>query len=246
MAADDRSLALRLGAAVLLTPALLMPFALIAAFVAGDWTPLYELDATVTDALHRFAESHPLWVDFMMVWSWVFAPNSLRVAALILVIWLVRRRQAPRLAVWVVATMAIGGILAAVLKLLVGRHRPELLEPVARAAGYSFPSGHAANAALTAGVFLLVLLPFVHGHPGRRAALWAGVIVMPLVTGVARVILGVHWTSDVVAGWLLGVATVVATTAAFQSWRTRGGHPPEPVTVEGVEPEIAAEPAMRY
>jgi len=237
MAVDDRSLGLRLGVAGVLAPVVLVPFALLAVFVVGDWAPLHQADLAITDVLYGFAEDHPFWVDFMVVWSWVFAPMSLRVAALVLVIWLVRRRHAPRLALWVVVTMAVGGILAAVLKLLVGRDRPELLDPVARAAGYSFPSGHAANAALTAGVFLLVLLPFAREHPGRRAALWIAAIVMPLVTGVSRIGLGVHWTSDVVAGWLLGVAMVAATTVALQ-----GDHP-EPATVEGVEPEVADEPA---
>ena len=243
MAVDDRSLGLRLGVAGVLAPVVLVPFALLAAFVAGEWTPIFNADLAVTDVLHGFAEANPFWVTFMEVCSWVFAPNTLRVAALILVIWLVRRRQAPRLALWVVVTMAVGGILAAVLKLLVGRDRPELLDPVARAAGYSFPSGHAANAALTAGVFLLVLLPFAREHPGRRAALWIAAIVMPLVTGVSRIGLGVHWTSDVVAGWLLGVAVVAATTVAFQGWRARQGRRPEQATVEGVEPEVADEPA---
>jgi len=245
VAADDRSLGLRLGAAALLAPALLVPLALIAAFVAGHWAPLYELDGTVTNAMHEFAESHPLWVEFMALISWVFAPTSLRVAALVLVIWLVWRRRAPRPAVWVVVTMTLGGALSALLKQLVGRHRPDLLEPVARATGYAFPSGHAANAALAAGVFLLVLLPLVHDHPGRRAALWVAATVMPLLTGLSRVALGVHWMSDVVAGWLLGVATVAVTTVAFQGWRTRSGHTAEPVTTEGIEPGLADDPTRR-
>lgn len=230
---------MRLGLAGVLAPVLLVPFALIAVFVAGGWAPLRNLDASVAATLHSFSAAHPLWVDVMVVWSWVFAPMSLRVAALIVVIWLAWRHHAPRLAVWVVVTMAVGGIIAALLKFLVGRDRPDLLDPVARAAGYSFPSGHAANAALTAGVFLLVFLPFVRDRPGRRAALWAAVIVIPLLTGVFRIGLGVHWASDVFCGWLLGVATVAATTVAFQRWRIGEGRAPAPATVEGVEPEIA-------
>jgi undecaprenyl-diphosphatase len=134
--------------------------------------------------------------------------------------------------------MAVGGILGVLLKLLVGRDRPELLDPVAQAAGYSFPSGHALNSALAAGVFLLVLLPFVRDHPGRRAALWAGVILLPLLTGLSRVFLGVHYTSDVVAGWLLGVAVVAATTVAFEGRRARGGPRPVRAADEGVEPDV--------
>jgi undecaprenyl-diphosphatase len=244
MDVDDRSLGVRLGVAGVLAPVLLVPFALLAVFVAGDWAPLHAMDRSVTDTLHRFAEAHPLFVDVMLVWSAVFGPMPLRVAALVLLIWLIRRHDDRHLALWVAVTMTVGGVLAALLKLLVGRDRPELLDPVARAAGLSFPSGHATNAALAAGVFLLVLLPFARHRPGRRTALWAAALVVTVVTGLSRIVLGVHWTSDVVAGWLLGVAVVAATTVAFQGWRARQGGRTGPAAVEGVEPELA-EPARR-
>jgi membrane-associated phospholipid phosphatase len=199
---------------------------------------LHALDATVTDDTHRFAVTHPAWVDAMAVWSYAFDPDVWRVGALLLVIWLVRRGAAP-VAWWVVITMTLGGMLGALLKLLAGRGRPDLLEPVAHATGYSFPSGHALNSALGAVVFLLVLLPFTAGRPGRRVALWAVVVVLPLITGVCRVGLGVHWTSDVMAGWLLGVAVPAATTVGFEAWRRRTGRRPVDVPDEGVAPEIA-------
>jgi membrane-associated phospholipid phosphatase len=238
MEVEDRSLGLRLGVAGMLTPVVLVPLALLAALVMGDWTPLADMDTTVSLRLHSFAEQHPFWTVFAKVWSEVFGPMLLRVAALVLVVWLIRRHRARQLALWVVVTMVTGGVLAALLKLLVGRDRPELLDPVARAAGYSFPSGHAANAALTAGVFLLVLLPFARERPGRRALLWTVATVVTVVTGVCRVVLGVHFTSDVAAGWLLGVAVVAATTVAFRLQDRRR----RPAAVEGVEPELADGP----
>ena len=128
---------------------------------------------------------------------------------------------------------------SAAFKLLVGRERPEMLNPVAEAAGYSFPSGHADNAALACVVFLLVLLPFVRDRTGWRIALWAAVIIIPLVTGLCRIGLGVHWASDVVAGWLLGIATVAAMTVAYDKWRERQGRRDISVTEQGIEPEIA-------
>ncbi len=232
----DRSLGLRLGVAAVLAVLLLVPFALLAVFVAGDWAPLRDGDAAVSDALHTYAIGHPGWVDVQLAISLVFSPMALRAAALVLLVWLVRR-GAPEVAWWVGVTMAVGGILGVLLKLLVGRDRPDLLNPVAQAAGYSFPSGHALNSALAAAVFLLVLLPFTRHRPGRRAALWAAAIVMPLLTGLSRVGLGVHYTSDVIAGWLLGIAVVALTTIAFESRRARAGRRPVRAT-EGVEPEI--------
>lgn len=222
-------LGLRLTTAALLTLLLLVPFALLAMLVAGNWTPLSDLDTTVTDTLHRWALGHPAWTEAALWWTTAFSPNPLRLAALALVIWLLRRR-ARGLALWVVTTMLVGGLLGMVLKLLVGRHRPDLLDPVAGAVGFAFPSGHALNAALTAGVFVLVLLPLAHG--GRRRLLWVAAIAVTVLTGISRIVLGVHWTSDVVAGWLLGIAVVAATAAAFTRLRPR-------VVEQGLEPDLA-------
>jgi undecaprenyl-diphosphatase len=224
-------LGLRLTTAALLAVAVLVPFALLAVLVVGGWAPLHDGDAAITDALHSWALAHRGWRDAAVWWTNIFGPTPLRAAALGLVVWLMVRR-ARRLALWVVVTMVAGGVLGAVLKVLVGRHRPDLLDPVARATGFSFPSGHALNAALTAGVFVLVLLPVVR----RRWMLWTGAAVIAGVTGLTRIVLGVHWTSDVVGGWLLGVMVVAATAVAF----TRRGL--DSVVERGVEPAVADAP----
>lgn len=221
---------LRLTTAAALTFLTLVPFTLLAALVAGGWAPLHDLDEGVTNSLHSWALSHRGWTGAALWWTTVFSPNPLRLAALLLVIWLIRRGARP-LALWVTTTMVVGGVLGGVLKLLVGRIRPDLLDPVARAAGHAFPSGHALNATLTAGVFVLVLLPVV--REGRRWLLWGAAIVLAVLTGLTRVVIGVHWTSDVVAGWLLGVAVVAATAAAFTPLR------PGAVVEEGLDPELA-------
>ncbi|MEV6632926.1 phosphatase PAP2 family protein [Actinoplanes sp. NPDC051470] len=201
-----RTVSLRLNVvAAAVAVVLLMPFALLAIFVAGRWAPLRSFDLVVSDAVHVWAVNHPAVVDAMQVWSLVFSPMALRAGALILVVWLFRRHRS-RAAWWVIIAMTAGGVVAALLKLVVERDRPSFLDPVARAAGYSFPSGHATNAALTCAVFLAILLPYGRG----RRWLWAAAVVVTAVTGLSRIGLGVHFTSDVVAGWLLGAAVVVA------------------------------------
>ena len=226
-------LGLRLTTAAALGLLGLVPFALIAALVAGGWAPLHDLDRSVTDSLHGWALGHPHWTGATIWWTNIFGPGPLRIAALGLVIWLLRR-HAKRLALWTATTMVLGGLLGALLKLLVGRHRPDLLDPVARATGFSFPSGHALNAALTAAVFVLVLLPVARG--GRRWLLWGAAVVVTVLTGLSRIVIGVHWTSDVLAGWLLGIAVVAVTAAAFPRVRNK------PVIEEGLEPELADSP----
>ncbi|GAB3856022.1 phosphatase PAP2 family protein [Micromonospora andamanensis] len=196
---------------------LVAPIALLATLVLGDWQPLRRLDLAITTHLHGYALDHPVWVRVMSLWTDVFAPMPLRAAALALVIWLARD-GARRVAVWVATTMVLGGLLGPLLKLLVGRQRPDLPDPVAQAPGLAFPSGHALNAVLAAGVLLVVFLPRTRPRSTARAAVWLGALAIALVTGFSRVALGVHWSSDVLAGWLLGAAVVVGTTTAFAVW----------------------------
>lgn len=202
---------MRLAVAGVGAVVLLVPFAVIAALVVARAGWLRELDVSVTDTLHSYAVGHPAWVRFMTVWSIVFHPTVLRIVAAVLVVWLLRRGAWP-VAAWVAVTFVAGGAAGALLKLLFGRARPELLHPVARAPGYAFPSGHALTSALFAAVILLVVLPLVRRG---RPLLWAAAVLIPAVTGLSRIALGVHWTSDVLAGWLLGVAIVAMTAVAY-------------------------------
>src|SRR3954470_14876745 len=110
-----RSLGLRLAVAAGLSLLLLVPFALLAVLIVGEWEPLHHLDASITGSQHAYAIHHPLWVRFMLWWSLIFSPNGFRLVALGLVIWLYRR-GAKRLVLWIVLTLTAGGILGLVLK----------------------------------------------------------------------------------------------------------------------------------
>jgi membrane-associated phospholipid phosphatase len=111
-------------------------------------------------------------------------------------------------------------VLGALLKVVVGRARPGFDEPVATAAGYSFPSGHALNAAVGCMVLVLALGPLWTPR-GRRWGWWVAVAVVVL-TGVDRLVLGLHYLSDVLAGWSAAAALVVGTAVALgdrPQWR---------------------------
>jgi len=85
--------------------------------------------------------------------------------------------------------------------------RPRPVDPLVEAAGYSFPSGHSLNSAATYGLIALVVwrseLPLVV----RRIAVILGV-TLPFLIGLSRIALGVHYPSDVIGGWLAGIAFV--------------------------------------
>lgn len=238
----DRLLGRRLAWAFVAVFGVGVPFTLLAVLVETAWDPLRDLDEGVAARLHGYALDHPGWVRFLRVWTTAFQPWTFRALVAVLVCWLLWRR-APRLAAWAAATMVTGGLLGLALKVLLGRTRPQLPHPVAHAPGASFPSGHALTAALGSGVLLLALLPVLRGRalgrvPGWLLA-WLVAAVLVLVTGYTRIALGVHWTSDVLGGWLLGAGVVVANAAAFESWRRDVGRAPAAPSREGVEPEAA-------
>jgi undecaprenyl-diphosphatase len=223
--APERSLGPRLALPATVSALLLVPFALLTLLVLGSWPPLYRLDAAVADALHEYALAHPGWVRLMTVWTNVFAPNPLRLAIVAVAGWLFWTGTRGR-AWWAATTMVVGGLLGPLLKLLVGRGRPDPPDPVASAVGYAFPSGHALNATLAAGVLLLVFLPYADGRPAARWTLYVAAGLLAGLTGFSRLALGVHWVSDVIGGWLLGAATATATSAAFRVWADEPGRRP--------------------
>jgi len=127
------------------------------------------------------------------------------------------------------------------VKILVDRPRPVVDHPVATAWGKSFPSGHAMSSTVTYGALLLTFLPVLPGR--RRAAAVVATAALVLVIGSSRLILGVHFLTDVIGGYVLGLAWLLGATAAFEIWRVElGGRRAEPLA-EGVEPE--AGPALR-
>lgn len=109
--------------------------------------------------------------------------------------------------------------------------------PVAHAPGNSFPSGHALGSMVVYGMLALVLLPMFRSRWRPWFLALAGGIV--LLIGFSRIALGVHFLSDVVAGWLLGIAWISTTAYAFRVWRREAGHPADDVIHDGLEPEAA-------
>jgi undecaprenyl-diphosphatase len=210
-----------------------VPFGLLLFLVQDKWDPLLDVDDGARDGMHSVAVGHPWLVSVLKVVSvigsaWVLVPLFAAVA-----VWCLHRGL-PRLALFVVVTMLGSEVLNAGVKTLVDRARPVLPNPVAHANGLSFPSGHAQSSVVTVAVLLLVFLPRLHGG-ARRLALGAAVLWVLLI-GFARVSLGVHFVSDVLAGYVLGGAWVAAMAAAFNAWRQERGRPAVDPT-RGLEPE---------
>jgi undecaprenyl-diphosphatase len=112
-------------------------------------------------------------------------------------------RRARRTALLLVLATASGGWLVALLKDRFARPRPALVDHLVQVQSASYPSGHAANSAV---VFLTLaaLLMRVETQRAERIYTFAAAILLTFSVGFSRVYLGVHWPSDVAAGWLLG------------------------------------------
>jgi undecaprenyl-diphosphatase len=212
-----------------------VPFALLLFLVQDKWRPLARADAGARDDLHSYAVGHGPFVTAMNTLSTLgSAPVYIAVFAVV-VGWLLWRRL-PRLALFVVVTVAGSSLLNQVVKVAVDRSRPVLPDPVAHANGMSFPSGHAQSAVVAYSVLLLVFLPVLRGT--LRPTAVAVAVLMVLGIGFSRVALGVHYVSDVLAGYVLGGAWVLAMAAAFNAWRVERGKPKASLD-EGLEPEAA-------
>lgn len=190
----------------------LVPFGLLAVLARTDGGPLRGLDRGITRELNAQAVAHPSLTAAWQTLSDAGAPDRVRDVLLVCLLVLLARRRW-RLAVFVLVTGVGISLITTGVKVAVGRARPLLDLPVSDAPGFAFPSGHASGATVGAGVVVLLLWPRV--RPGLRPWLLALGIAYAVLVGVSRVWLGVHWTTDVVGGWLLGLAWLAATTAAL-------------------------------
>ena len=199
--------------------------------------PITRLDRGGAERFYDFAASRRWLVDVLKAISLLGKPLWLGIAIGIGALYAVTRGRV-RLGLYLIVTAIGGGLVDTAVKILVNRPRPEIDDPLVHAFGKSFPSGHAMSSTVTYGALLLVFLPVL---PRRaRVPAFATTAVLLLAIGFSRLLLGVHFISDVVAGWILGLAWLSGATAAFSIWRKEEGKPPVHAT-EGLEPEAATD-----
>ncbi|QKT04875.1 phosphatase PAP2 family protein [Ectothiorhodospiraceae bacterium 2226] len=110
-----------------------------------------------------------------------------------------------RSAVFMVLAVAGGLVLSSLLKLAIDRPRPELVSHESLVYTASFPSGHAMMAAVTY-LTLAVMLARVQPRRRLKAYLLLVALLITVAVGLSRIYVGVHWPSDVLAGWTAGAA----------------------------------------
>jgi membrane-associated phospholipid phosphatase len=157
---------------------------------------------------------------FFLIFTYIGSPASLAVIAIGVTVLLFALRHRG-LSLYVAVTSSMAGLINLLLKQIFARTRPDLAEALRKASGYSFPSGHAMESMVVLGSLAYVVAR-VHGRWRLRSATIAALLSSILAVGLSRVYLGVHWISDIAAGYVAGMVWLVVATVAFEAfWRIR-------------------------
>ncbi|HEX4134523.1 MAG TPA: phosphatase PAP2 family protein [Bryobacteraceae bacterium] len=131
-----------------------------------------------------------------------------------------------RMAVFAAVSVIGGGILSTLLKDFFQRPRPEIVPHLAYAANTSFPSGHSMMSALT---YLTLAALLARSQERRRikAYFLLLAVLIAFLVGVSRIYLGVHWPTDVLAGWTAGTTWALICWLIARSLQRRKALEPE-------------------
>lgn len=158
----------------------------------------------------------PAAVAFFSIIGWLGTEPGMTVLTVLGALGLAVSFRRPAEVLIFVAAILSAWALIAPLKLFFARPRPEALFAVP-AQGYGFPSGHA----LATTVFAAVLVGLMSRKAaGNRRLFWL-ILAIPLLVGVSRLYLGVHYLSDVLGGWAAGVLVAAVFLGAYGRWAGR-------------------------
>jgi membrane-associated phospholipid phosphatase len=214
-------------------------FGLVADMVTSQ-TGLYRWDASAAAWGADHATATSTWLLGLVTWLGATVTVLAVTVALGTLEFLRRRRLA---VLGFLLTVVLGqNLIANTVKELVDRERPPVPH-LASSSGFSFPSGHTAAAAATWAAVALVL---GRGRPvAVKAWLAAGAAVLTVAVASSRVLLGVHWLTDVIGGAALGFGWFVVCSVAFGGALLHFGAPAERVEAEEARLSGVQEPRAR-
>jgi undecaprenyl-diphosphatase len=228
----------RLAPLVAVTGAALL-FAILLLLVRLQWVPLESVDHGAAADINRAIAGDKTLITVVKAITWLGSDGVLwTVTGAGAVLLALRRRW--RLAAYLLVAGAGALIMDPVLKSLVGRVRPVVAHPIAHGLGNSFPSGHSLGSIVCYGAVLLVFLPAVRPGGWRRGFI-AVIITLVALIGISRVLLGVHYLSDVLGAWALGITWLGLTAFAFELGRHALNKPVTDPLSQGLEPEARAD-----
>jgi YegS/Rv2252/BmrU family lipid kinase len=187
-------------------------FAVLLVAVVQGWGPLARFDDRGSPA-ERWARGSDTVTDVLRVVENAFGTIGMTILTIVLAVAMFVKLHR-RAAVYAVGVMLATSLTTTVIKLVVGRERPEWQLAEAILSSKSFPSGHASAAAAYGGILVVLVLMLVR-RGGVRRILYAVISLVVLVVALDRVLLGRHFPSDVVGGVLLGAGMVALGLAVY-------------------------------
>lgn len=212
----------RILGAFLLLAALAFAFTKVASEVLEGDTEAFDryLIMALRDPANPAQPIGPGWLNSAMLdMTALGGVAGLTVLTLIVAGYLIVARKAAT-AAFVVGAIAGGALFSTLLKQFFNRPRPEVVAHLVEVSTTSFPSGHAMNSAV---VYLTLgaLLARTHSEYRLRVYILGVAIFLTLTIGISRVYLGVHWPSDVIAGWMVGGAWATTCSLAARALQRR-------------------------
>ena len=179
---------------------------------------IVSIDAAAFDVVLSL---HTPWFSTIVSWiTRIGNTSTLTVLSIVVGFWLAKVGSRRRLIAFA-ATMVLGGLLNMLLKSTTARPRPGVFEPLVRASGFSFPSGHSMGSMLFFGSLAYVLAVTLETHRAWRLVAVAGCLLCAVAIGMSRVYLGVHYLSDVAGGFAAGICWIGICIAATEAWTAR-------------------------
>ncbi|HQZ33338.1 MAG TPA: phosphatase PAP2 family protein [Ilumatobacteraceae bacterium] len=205
-----------------------IPFGILLVDVLRDG-PLSAIDQQIANRLNTYNAQHDFAFESARVVTQLGSTGVLTAVVIVSTGFLGLIRKRRRQALFLLTTALLGTGLNNLVKVVVGRNRPHFEPSRVAAFGKSFPSGHAMNATVVYCILLILIWPWLHTRRRRLLASF-GTSLLVVLIAASRVVLTVHYVSDVAAGITLGVALVCASTAAFAAWPSDSGRLPEVAT----------------
>ena len=180
-----------------------------AVLLAGLWLAMLvggtgPLDLVILRSL--YVGNHPVLADIARFVTQFGDPSKLIFASIICALVLVVRGHV-RSAATLLAVTLLGRVVSQVQKIEISRVRPDFDPHLVDVTSKSFPSGHASSSMI---FYLALALVLTHRSAWRWWAAGAA-IAFSVMIGTSRVMLGVHWPSDVIGGWVFGLLWVLLT-----------------------------------
>ncbi|RIV89007.1 phosphatase PAP2 family protein [Aurantiacibacter zhengii] len=185
----------------------LLAFGHLASEIAEGDT--FAMDKAIVTGLRTAADPGvpigPHWLQGWMIDFTALGGAPVLTLITVVVVGLLASLQKFRMAGFVAVAIAGGALLSVAIKAIFDRARPEIVPHLVEVTSASFPSGHAMNSSI---VYLTLAVLLARSQESRRVQIYliTVAIALALLIGCTRVYLGVHWPTDVLAGWSVGAA----------------------------------------